>query len=422
MAGGAGEWQRRAEEAWRRAERLGAFLEVGRTIQVGDETVEVVATLADATQTVVAYRAPEGSGVLPSLVDPPGGASGRTMGDLLVAHMPPAEGSTVLVSFGDFDEGPDVELPIDRTRTRPFERQCPTLPAPFIADGARVAILGAAVGLLMATVDLEVTSDDPTLAAATIGARGVLPHPHRLAGQGPLWQEWFPPPEQSPAPAQNVGQGPPSQVEVRFRASATARARLARRSKHSPTAAPARSLPWEVRAQPGGQLLPTQGGSGRGGPVPDALLMGTTLQFDPPPDDALALELVLNELFIFRSCDGEVVEVPGPRPGEAVDLRGQSLASGPDRLDLVRWQTGVQGNPQLVVRPSRPELWPDIRVVGGNASVSLWLRPDGPDELVGGLPGMYESLFPAGGQVVLGMRMLGRRAHVPPVTIPLAGP
>jgi len=70
----------------RGAARLGAFLEVGRTVQVGDESVEVVATLADATQTVVAYRAPEGSGVLPSPVDPPGGASGRTMGDLLVAR------------------------------------------------------------------------------------------------------------------------------------------------------------------------------------------------------------------------------------------------------------------------------------------------------------------------------------------------
>ena len=72
--------------AWCWAEQLGAVLDVGQTIQAGDEVVEVVATLADATQTVVAYRAPVGSDLFPSPVDPPGGASGDD-GDLLVADL-----------------------------------------------------------------------------------------------------------------------------------------------------------------------------------------------------------------------------------------------------------------------------------------------------------------------------------------------
>jgi hypothetical protein len=195
VADRSGEHQRRAEAAWHRAEQLGAVLGVGRTIQVGDEVVEVVATLADATQTVVVYRAPVGSDLFPSPVDPPGGASGGTMGDLLVAHLPPAEGSTVLVNFGDFDDdGHEVELPIDRARTQPHERQAVRLPPPLMDDGARVAIRGAVTGLLMATIDLEVSSEDPALTAAGLGTHGSLPQPHRRAGSGALWRDWFPPP------------------------------------------------------------------------------------------------------------------------------------------------------------------------------------------------------------------------------------
>lgn len=430
MADQFGDHQRRAEEAWYRAERLGAFLEVGRTVQVGDEVVEVVATLADATQTVVVYRAPAGSHLFPSPVDPLGGASGGVMGDLLVAHLPPAGGSTVLVNFGDFhDDDHEIELPIDRARTRLYERHAATLPPPLKADGAGVAIRGAAVGLLMATIDLEITSDDPALTAATLGSRGPLPHPHRRAGSGPLWRDWFPPAERLPARSQTArdettGPGRPGssrQVEVRFEASATAMTRSARaREGKRPAPAPVPSRPWKVRALPGVQVLALQGASTQGGPIPNALSMNTTLRFDPPRDVTSALELILNELFIFRRCRGDLVEVPGPRPGEAVDLRGRSLACGSERIDLIRWETGAQGNPQLVVRPSRPGLWPDLRVVADDASVSLWLRPTAEEEFIGGLPGMYDPLFAADAQITLGMRMLGGKATVPPMTIPLA--
>ena len=426
-----GDHERRAREAWRRAERLGAFLEVGRTVRVGDEIVEVVATLADATQTVVAYRAPAGSDLFPSPVDPPGGASGGAMGDLLVAHLPPAEGSTVLVNFGDFDnDDHEVELPIDRVRTRPHERQPGGPHVAFMADGARVAILGAAVGLLMATIDLEVSSDDRAIVAATLGARGFLPHPHRHACSGALWRDWFPPaeplPGDQPTGDEEIGgQGPPGSsrelLRTRLGASATATARFTAvpEGQQSPPPVPP-PRPWKVRTLPDRQGLAAQGWSTGGGPVPETLSMGTTLRFDPPHDDVSALELVLDELFIFRRCSDELVEVPGPRSDESLDLSGRSLACGSERIDLVRWEKSEQGNPDLVVRPSHPGLWPDIRVVRGNASVSLCLRPDAGEELAGGLPGMYNPLFPAGGQVILGMRMLGRKATVPPFTIPLA--
>ena len=418
------DWQRRAEEAWRRARGVGAFLEVGRSIQVGDELVEVVATLADATQTVVAYRAPPGSDLMPSPVDPPGGAAGRVMGDLLVSHMPPAEGSAVLVNFGDFgEEEYEVELPIDRARTRPYERQAVSLPGPFTTDGAQLAIRGATVGLLMATVELEVTSDNPAMTAAAIGSGGIVPQPHRQVGPGPLWREWFPPSEPLPARTETGDDtgGSPWRVEVRFGASTTAEIRHTttpgrRWTPRAPAPPPPR--PWQVRALPGGQALAMQGSSGRGGPVPETLAMATTLQFDPPLDEASEVELVLNELFIFHRCDKEPLGVPGPRPGEVVDLHGHSLGCGSRQIELVRWETDVVGQPQLVVQ-SDSRLWPDVRVVAENASASLWLRPGGDSELVGGLPGIYGPLF-AGGQVVLGLRMLGVRADLPAITIPLS--
>src|SRR2546423_1130030 len=85
--------RRGASAAWRGPEALGAVLRVGRTRQVGDEVGAVTGTLADATQTVLAYRAPVGSDLFLALVDPPGGASGRSMGALLVAPLPAAERS-----------------------------------------------------------------------------------------------------------------------------------------------------------------------------------------------------------------------------------------------------------------------------------------------------------------------------------------
>lgn len=427
------EGQRRAEEAWHRAERLGAFLEVGRIVQVGDEAIELVATLADATQTVVAYRAPAGSDLFPTPLDPSGGASGGVMGDLLVAHLPPAEGSTVLVTFDRFDDdGHEVELPIDRARTRPYERRSVSPPQPLMTDGAQVAIRGAAVGLLTATIGLEITSDDPALTAAALGSRGFLPHPHRQAGSGPLWRDWFPPPEPPPTPtepnenAESAGPDAPEsprQLRRSLRASASATATLQftavpEGQRSAPPPAP--PTPVTVRALPGGHVLATQGWGGRGGPVPDTLSVRATLRFDPPPDDASALELVLDELFIFRRCAGDLVEVPAPRGGEMVDLGGRAFVCGSQRVDLVRWEPGEHGaTARLVVRRSHPGLWPDIRVVADNASVSLWLRPIAHDELAGGLPGIYNPLFPDR-QVTLGLRMLGRKANMAPIAIPLS--
>jgi hypothetical protein len=324
------------------------------------------------------------------------------MGDLLMAHLPPAEGPTVLVNFGRFDDDDnhEVELPIDRARSQPYERRSISLPAPITAADALVAIRGATVGLLQATIEMDIRSEDPAVVAATVGSRGSLPAPHRQAGSGPLWREWIPPPQPSATVTAHFTKLPEGK---------------------QPAPAPAPRTPWHIRALPGTEPLAIQGGSSGGGPVRDALSVSVTLQFDPPPDEASALELVLDELFVFRRCDSDLVDVPAPRPGEAVELAGRSLACGSDRIELMRWEPNEHGTHRLVVRPSEPEIWPDVRVVAGDASASLSLRPTAGDELAGGLPNAYSPVFPAG-RVTLGLRMLGRKPQIPSITIPLTPP
>lgn len=423
--------QRRADEAWRRAQRLGAFVEVGRTFRFGDDTVEVVATLADSTQTVVAYRAPDTSDLFPSPVDLLGGCSGgRVMGDLLVAHLPPAAGSVLLVDFGRRSGDQDsyeVMLPIDRVRTRPFERRVAELPAPIIADGVRVAVTDATVGLLMATVKLDLTGDDPAIVAARLGPRAFLPSPYREAGSGPLWREWVPRPQpttatRSLADEQVGGRSGTVRAEMRARASATARFTKLPPGAERPVPTPDPPDPAELTALPGGRCAP-QGRSERPGAVPAGLSVRTELQFDPPPDDASQLELRLNDLVVFRRCDSDPLDVPAPRPGDVVNLPDRHLRCGPESVELLRWVPDDVGTPRLIVRPVPAGLWPDIRIVAEDASVSLWLHPvdnSGGHELACGLPGMYRRLFPAAGHITIALRMLGHRAAVPPITILLS--
>ncbi|HKY74996.1 MAG TPA: hypothetical protein VJS45_02570 [Acidimicrobiia bacterium] len=403
-------------------------MEVGRTFTFGEETVEVVATLADSTQTVVAYRAPATSDLFPSPVELMGGCSGgRVLDDLLVAHLPPAEGSGLLVDFGrrtsDHDSY-ELELPIDRMRTRPYERWLVAVPAPTMTGGVRVEIVDAAVGLLMTTVKLEITADDPAVVAARLGPLAFLPSPYREAGSGPLWREWIPRPEPT-RPASPVGDEAGSRsgavrAEMRAEASATARFTKLPPGAAQRAPAPARPDPAVLVALPRGEVCARQGASERPGATADRLSVRTELQFDAPSDDASQLELRLNELVVFRRCEADPVDVPAPRADEVVNLSGRHLRCGPDTVELLRWVPDDHGTPRLVVRPVQAGLWPDIRIVAGNASVSLWLHPgDNDDELTAGLPGRYRQLFPPNQRVTIGLRMVGRRADIPPITLPL---
>ena len=78
--------------------------------------------------------------------------------------------------------------------------------------------------------------------------------------------------------------------------------------------------------------------------------------------------------------------------------------------------------PHLVVRTSSPWCYPDIRVLYGDQSVSLWMHPGLDGTVIGGLPGMYEAAFKDPAGVRLALRLLGRPAPEVRIPIPLSPP
>src|SRR5437588_11363807 len=149
----------RSAELFDRAEARGALLELDPPVRVGD--IEILATLADATQTAIVYRAPTGARAIPRAVAPrdlKGGSTGGRLGEYQIAHMPPIGGqhSTITGSFGRPPDRTEVALPLDRRLSAPYERHGMVSGMSKTVDGVTIRILGAAVGLLMATVDVEV--------------------------------------------------------------------------------------------------------------------------------------------------------------------------------------------------------------------------------------------------------------------------
>jgi hypothetical protein len=400
----------RAAEAFRRAEALGALLNLNPHVRVADEGIEVVATLADATQTAIVYRAPSGFWASPRPVAPRalmGGSSGGEMAGYRVAHMPPisAEHTKIVVTFGGLGRaGTEIELPIDHTLSQPHERRGADGGAAVVVDGVSIRVLGAEVGVLMATVDLEISAEDPTIADASLGGRSHPTHPHVRAGSGPLWREWFPPDLPS-------SRSDPVKIVV------------ARRAEGEVADVAPRPMPWTVRSLPDGQPLARHGAMGQGGSTPDSLSRRETLQFDVPAPDATAIEVSLDDLVVFRTCHEEVQKVPAPSLERPVDLLGRSFTCGGEEVVLLRWEPPDYGTatPRLFVRPSS-ECWPDIRVVVGPASITLWMSPAADGTLVGGLPGAYLPAFTGSDELDLGLRMVGHRLDVAPMVIGLSPP
>jgi hypothetical protein len=175
-----------------------------------------------------------------------------------------------------------------------------------------------------------------------------------------------------------------------------------------------------VRSLPDGEPLVRHGSAGQGGPIRDSLQEGYTLRFDLPPEDATGIELSLDDLVVFCTCGNKVVQVPAPSLDGPVDLAGISLGCGDDSADLIRWEPPnySTATPRLFVR-SPAKSWPDIRVLVGDRSVTLWMRPTIEGTLEGGLPGMYLSAFVGSDELSLGLRMLGHQLSVDPIGIGL---
>lgn len=423
--------QRWIEERWRRARALGAFVDLDRRVDTSRGEIAVVATLADFTQTVVVYRGSE-SRIWPRAVSPRelvGAANGTIIEDLQVISFPAVgpDVTAIVVRFGHFGDNDttDVELPVDPARTRPYERRSVRAAEPLDVDGVAVQAVSAAVGLLGATIEMEVSSEDPTVAGASLApVMGPTP-PLDVTGTGPLWREWFPPRVASTAAltsafTASTPTSTPGVRRVTARGSATGQITATRTGRVVPESKPP-SAGWQVRALPGGEELVTYGFAGGGGSIGPTLKQHWALRFEPPPDGATALELLVDDLFVFRTGRSEVVAVPPPKPDQTVDLAGHSLTCGAERVELLRWEPRREGLASLVIAPSSTELWPDVRVVAGASSASLHLErmPDG--RFVGGLPAAYDALF-GDNEVSLALRAVGSRLRLPPITLTLTAP
>jgi hypothetical protein len=144
------------------------------------------------------------------------------------------------------------------------------------------------------------------------------------------------------------------------------------------------------------------------------------LQFDVPAEEATGIEVSVDDLVVFRSCGDHVVVVPAPSLDAPVDLGSRSLTCGDETVHLLRWEppNHSTATPRLFVQ-SPPSCWPDIRVLVGDRSVSLWMRPTVDGTLEGGLPGAFLSAFTGSAELRLALRMFGRPLSIDPIAIAL---
>ncbi len=354
---------------------------------------------------------------------------------LRMMQFPPVEPdvTSIVVRFGDlFEEegGVHVELPIDRARTRSFEQTSTAASEPIDVGGLAVRLRGAAVGVLLGTVDIQVMSDEPNVVGASLGRR--VPTFSGQARFGPLWRDWRPPGWGLATGSVNsdgeTSAGSTGTSAVRhLRLSSTATA-YASASSTPPAAAGSSAEPptfgWRVRSVPGSEELVTEGGR-LGGEVTSSWSEPWRLWFNPPLEGANGLEVMLDEFFIFRTGPSPIMAVPGPRRGHVVDLSAHVLRCGDEHIELSRWDPAEEDNTaRLVLSPTVADRLPDLREVSDDSSVSLWWdvglygsivrRPEG-----GIAATLVQNKYFSRDEVRLGVRVVGTRAEVPSQAISL---
>jgi hypothetical protein len=406
-----------------------AFVEVGRTVEIDGHRIEILRTLADCIGTTLYFRSDRDSRLTPRPVWPPEitGNWGAHGGDIMEAGFDPVlpDRNEIKVVFGSFMDNryadSPITIPVDRERTARFERRLGEPRPPAVeTDGIAIEVTNARVGVLRGVVDLLLTARDESILACEIG------WPHRVhappgPGSSALWADW--PPRESIVQQPKTTRGPGGMTTVSMSQSISvtgvalrARSRPPGPERPSP---PQPQNPVVVRTMPEGTLL---GGVGAHR-TSERLLLPTlearaTATHDPPGPEASGVELALSGLYLFRFASGEIITVSSPRTDAEVDLTGTIFETDHGPVELLRWEPGYNVIPTLVVRTPSPWWWPDIRVIHGEESVSLWMHPGMDGTVTGGLPQMYEAAFQDPAGVRLALRLLGRPA--PEVRIPIA--
>jgi hypothetical protein len=170
---------------------------------------------------------------------------------------------------------------------------------------------------------------------------------------------------------------------------------------------------WRAWALPGREPLTVQGGSGRGGPPPERPRIEPILYFDAPPESSEAVELALEQLWAYRFA-GAHATIPSPQEQRSISLEGTALEGAGCRVNLQRWDPVGPNGFRLTARCDPPDAWPDLRILQGQTSVSLWCEPPYEGEVSAGLPLNHAALFDRP-TVEIALRMAAHR--VEPVTL-----
>jgi hypothetical protein len=332
---------------------------------------------------------------------------------------------TIIVGFGSRENEPrsgkPIAVPVDRQRTRGAERYLADHVLPRVAgDGVMVEVVDARVGVRTGVIDLVISVDDDSVLGVEIGWPDRLLR-RRQGGPGPeaFWREWRPRQAKVRPTTRRMPDGT-LRMEIGQAIGGIGVARSARRPDPSPPTDPRPEPPEPVSfiSLPDGDRLYGTGTTTPGGPVMPGPQSLASLSHHPPGDDATGVEAIISGLYLCRFSSPEILTVPPPRPDSSVELSGAGFDTAEGRVELVRWETPFSdGAPWLTVRPPSADLWTDVRVLYGEESVSLWMRPGRGGTVTGGLPRMYAPAFEAPGGVRLAIRMIGRPA--PEMRIPV---
>ncbi len=405
-----------------------AFVNVGQTVEIDGHQIEILRTLADCLGTILYFRSDRESRLTPRPVWPPEmtrswGAHG---GDIMEAEFDPVlpDRDEIHVVFGSFMDNrhadSPITIPVDRGRTARFERRLAEPRPPAIGtDGVKIEVINARVGALRGVIDLLITSQDESLLACEIG----WPHSLHASLGGPgspaLWADWHP---RESIVQPNTTRGPDGMTTVSISQSISVTG-VAGRARPRPPG-PERPRPPEppnpitVRGMPEGSPLARVGAHKKSERLSPPFEARATAKHDPPSPESSGVELAISGLYLFRFAGGEVITVPHPRPDAEVDLTGTFFDTEHGSVELIRWEPNGNVIPGLVVRTPSQWWYPDIRVLYGDESVSLWMHPGLDATVIGGIPAMYEDAFKDPVGVRLALRLLGRPA--PEVRIPIA--
>lgn len=400
-----------------------AYVEIGRILEINGHEIEIIKSLADCIGTMVYYRAPRMSGINITPLSPPEiiGGWGAHGGDVIQAVFEPVQPhrDEIELRFGPRHAAGGVRatVPVDRRRTARMERYLADPRPPVVeTDGVAIEATAARVGVLHGVVDMTITTLDESILTLEMG----WPHrTHIRRGPGPeaFWNEWYPR-ESEVQETRTLEPDGTMTVSVSQSISVTAVARRGGPLRRTLPDPPRPPPPVRVVATPGGEPLEGSGSTHAKGRVPEPPRTFADVTHDPPPPEASGIEVSLSGLYLCRFGSDRIVTVPNPTPGNETDLIDAGFDIPGGRVELIRWDPGYDVIPNLVIRTPSPRWWPDIRILHGDQSVSLWMRPGLDGTVVGGLPRMYEAAFQNPGGVRIALRMVGRPATE--ILIPIA--